>query len=86
MAKTRLSNKKPQPQRERKLELDFDTADCITILNLKNSYEGMHQDLEQMIGEVERGENVEINQKDIGYNIVMLAHIKAVLGYYGEQV
>ena len=86
MAKTRLSNKKPLPQRERGLELDFDTADCITVLNLKNSYMSMQDDLQQMVGEVERGENVEVNQQDIGYNIVMLAHIKAVLGYYGEQV
>ena len=84
MAKIRSSNK--QTEQRKGLELDWDTADHITRLTLRDTFYSMQDDVEKMVTEVERGEHVEINQKDIGYNIVMLTHLKQVLEHFGEKV
>lgn len=67
----------------RGLQLDFDTADRITILNLKDC----HKTLTQENKEIEALDDIpEHKSEDLVYNIKMLKHISAVLHYFGETV
>lgn len=65
------------------LQIDYETADRITILNLKDCYRTL------------RSENSAIDKldlipehkaEDLCYNTRMMQHIKEVLSYFGESV
>ena len=67
----------------RGLQLDFDTADRITILNLKDCYKTLIKENEEIQALDEIPEH---KSQDLVYNINMLKHISAVLHYFGETV
>ena len=65
------------------LVLDFDTADRLTVCNLKECYGRMIEEC----AEIEALEEIPVYKgEDLVYNKNMLKHLKAVLGYFGEHV
>ena len=72
---------------DRKFEISWEAADSITKDNLSEAYGYLSKetaDLQSKLGRQGKLEEHEI--ADLGYNEVMLQHIKAVLSYYGETV
>lgn len=70
----------------KKLELDWDTADGITKLNLKHSYEGILKDNKEIKKRIKDGETKGVHLQDLAYNEAMLIHMQEVLSYFGEKV
>jgi hypothetical protein len=69
------------------LTIDYETADKITIVNLKDAYESMRKDnavIQQKL--TETGQIEEYKKQDMVYNITMMTHISEVLKYFGETV
>jgi hypothetical protein len=65
------------------LVLDFETADKLTVCNLKECYDRMIEECAQ----IEALEEIPgYKGQDLVYNKNMLKHIKAVLEYFGEYV
>lgn len=67
----------------RGLQLDFEAADRITILNLKDCYKTLTKENEEIQALDEIPEH---KSQDLVYNINMLKHLSAVLHYFGETV
>ena len=65
------------------LELDFETADKITVLNLKDAYNYLQIEIEEIRALDEIPDH---KAADMCYNVRMVKHIKEVLSYYGETV
>lgn len=65
------------------LELDFETADKITVLNLKDAYNYLQTEIEEIRTLDEIPDH---KAADMCYNVRMVKHIKEVLSYYGETV
>lgn len=71
----------------RKFTISWEAADSITKDNLSEAYGYLSKEtaaLQTKLGKTGKLEEHEI--ADLGYNEVMLQHIKAVLSYYGESV
>lgn len=69
------------------LTIDYETADKITVLNLKDAYKYHKQDAEEITARIEAGHGVpEHRKQDLVYNTTLMIHIKAVLAYFGETV
>ena len=72
---------------DRKFYIDWEAADQITKLNLKEAYAYMSSDnaaFENKLVTVGKLEEHEIS--DMSYNTIMMTHIREVLKYYGESV
>ena len=65
------------------LQIDFETADRITVLNLKDCYESLSKE-NLKINELDPIR--EHNKEDLCYNTRMMQHIKEVLSYFGETL
>lgn len=71
----------------RGLQLDFDTADRITILNLRDSYKYLKKESSEIQEEFDKTAEIpEHKNADLMYNLKMMKHIQAVLEYFGETV
>lgn len=66
----------------RGLELDYDTADKITVLNLKDARENLIKE-NKMLEALERMQDHHLI--DYGYNHTAIKAITTVLHYYGED-
>lgn len=64
------------------LELDYDTADKITVLNLKDAREYLIKE-NKMLTTLERIPDYQL--ADYGYNTNLIKAISTVLHYYGED-
>lgn len=64
------------------LELDYDTADKITILNLKDARENLIKE-NKLLESLDKMEDYQL--ADYGYNINLIKAIGTVLNYYGED-
>lgn len=64
------------------LELDYDTADKITILNLKDARENLIKE-NKFLESLDKMEDYQL--ADYGYNINLIKAIGTVLNYYGED-
>lgn len=65
------------------IKLDFETADRITVCCLKNAYDLMKNECNQI---EELDEIPSHKGEDLVYNKNMMKNIKAVLNYFGESV
>jgi hypothetical protein len=68
------------------IPLDADTADRITITNLKEAYDNLERDINDMQNQLTEGTLPEYRNEDLLYNIKMLKHIEQVLSYFGEKI
>lgn len=68
------------------IPLDADTADHITITNLKEAYDNLERDINDMQNQLTEGTLPEYRNEDLLYNIKMLKHIEQVLSYFGEKI
>ena len=76
-----------QCEKKRTLEIDIQTADRITIDNLKDTYKYIISDLEKLQDEIDStGELPVYKNNDLIYNVKMAKHIQAVLEHFGEKV
>lgn len=66
----------------RGLELDYDTADKITVLNLKDARETLYKE-NAALKRLDKMEDYQIS--DYGYNHNLIKAISTVLNYYGED-
>lgn len=66
-----------------KLELDYDVADGITLLNLKDSYDCMSKETQELRS---MDDIPDYKMQDLIYNERMLRHLKHVIRYYGGDV
>ena len=64
------------------LELDYEVADKITVLNLKDARETLIIE-NKMLEALERMEDYHL--RDYGYNHTAIKAITVVLNYYGED-
>lgn len=64
------------------LELDYDTADKITVLNLKDARETLIKE-NTLLESLDKMEDYQL--ADYGYNINLIKAIGTVLHYYGED-
>jgi hypothetical protein len=66
-----------------KLEIDYDVADGITLLNLVNAYKLMKEETKKL----KSLEHLQSHQAaDLEYNRKMLKHLEQVIKYYGDDV
>lgn len=66
----------------RGLELDYDTADKITVLNLKDARENLIKENKRLTS-LDRIPDYQLS--DYGYNCNMIQALNTVLHYYGED-
>lgn len=66
----------------RGLELDYDTADKITVLNLKDARENLIEENKRLEALDHMQDHHSI---DYGYNHNLIKAISTVLNYYGED-
>jgi hypothetical protein len=69
-----------------KMEIDYETADGITKLNLKDAYGYMKKEAKEIKKRIKEGTSYPAQAEDLAYNERMMIHIKEVLSYYGETV
>ena len=67
------------------LTIDWETADRITVLNLKDCLKMMTEDVEKLESLMNEEGLAEYQQKDYMYNVGMLKAMKKVLEYFGEK-
>jgi hypothetical protein len=67
------------------LLLDWETADRITILNLKQYAKIITADIERLENLMEQGDIAECQQIDYVANVVHFKAITKVLEYFGEK-
>lgn len=70
----------------RKLEIPFEVADGITVACLSEQYAYLQTEQEQLEKLIESGEIEDYQGADYVSNKRMMAHIKAVLRYFGSDV
>lgn len=68
------------------IPLDADIVDHITITNLKEAYDNLERDINDMQNQLTEGTLPEYRNEDLLYNIKMLKHIEQVLSYFGEKI
>jgi hypothetical protein len=74
-------------KKQKKLELDYETADKITVLCLKDAYLSMNKEVKEALDEIKNNGELPVYKKeDLVYNQSMMIHIREVLKYYGEGV
>lgn len=67
----------------KELTIDFETADKITVLNLKDAYTYLQKEIEEIRTLDEIPDH---KAADMCYNVRMVKHIREVLSYFGETV
>lgn len=67
------------------LTIDWETADRITVHNLKDHLKMITEDVEKLETLMNEGDLAEYQQKDYMYNVGMLKAMKKVLVYFGEK-
>lgn len=72
--------------KQKKMEIDWDVADGITKLNLKQSYSGILEDNKKIRKDIKLGKATNVDLQDLAFNEAMTIHMKEVLAYYGEKV
>jgi len=66
------------------LTIDAETADRITVDNLKAVVEDMKNDVDKIIKEIGTGDAYPTRHEDLAYNLRFIDAAKTVLQYYGE--
>jgi hypothetical protein len=64
------------------LELDYETADKITVLNLKEIYRCLNEDNKQLLS-LDSLKDYQL--RDLDYNLKLIKNLKVVLEYFGES-
>lgn len=72
-------------QRTEGLTIDWETADRITILNLKDCVKMITENVEKLESLMDEGDLAEYQQQDYMYNVGVLTAMKKVLTYFGEK-
>lgn len=67
------------------MTIDWDTADRITVLNLKQYVQILTEQIEQLENLMEQGDLAEYQQQDYMDNVSTLKAITKVLKYFGEE-
>ena len=60
-----------------KLEIDFETADCIAVLTLKEQRKYLKKEL----ADFKKGKY--LHSEDVSRNTIMVHHLDAVIKYFG---
>ncbi len=67
------------------LTIDWETADRITVLNLKNCVKTLTTNVEQLESLMEMGDLADYQSQDYMDNISTLKAMEKVLSYFGEK-
>lgn len=67
------------------LTIDWETADRITVLNLKDYVKMLTENVENLESLMEQGDLADYQKQDYMDNISTLKAIKKVLEYFGEE-
>jgi hypothetical protein len=63
-----------------RFEIDYETSDKITVLNLQDTMNYMIQENKKLVA---KGLTEEHHKSDYEYNVRMIEHIREILKHYG---
>jgi len=65
-----------------RFEIDYETSDRITLLNLKDTMNYLMKENKQLEAKEAKAEMKSHEKEDYAYNIVMIAALKTVIKHY----